>query len=93
MNTIFAGSGLSTALFSLLSACFKMASDRAKWSNYVHSHISGTQAVNAAPFCAGTQARVPEHQLRTVTYSTAEILVWELEATLSSYKCPASAVS
>ena len=93
MNTIFAGSGQSTALFSLLSACFKMASDRAKWSNYEHSHISGTQSVNTAPFCAGTQALVPEHQLRTVTYSTAEILVWENEATLSSYKCPASAVS
>ena len=51
------------------------------------------QSVNTAPFCAGNQARVSEHQVRTAPYSTAEILVWELEATLGSYKCPASAVS
>ena len=69
------------------------ASDRAKWSNYVHSYISDTQGVNTTPFCAGAQALVPEHQLWTVTYSTAEILVWELEETLSSHKRPASAVS
>ena len=70
-----------------------MASDRAKWSNYVHSHISGTQSVNTTPFCASTQARVPGHQVWIAPYSTAEILVWELEETLSSYKYPASAVS
>ena len=29
----------STALFSLLSSCFKMASDSAKWNNYVHSQL------------------------------------------------------
>ena len=69
------------------------ASDGAKWSNYVHSYISDTQGVNTTPFCAGAQALVPEHQLWTVTYSTAEILVWELEETLSSHKRPASAVS
>ena len=69
------------------------ASDRAKWSNYVHSYISDTQGVNTTPFCAGAQALVPEHQLWTVTYSTAEILVWELEETLSSHKRPPSAVS
>ena len=40
-----------------------MASDGAKWSSYVHSHISDTQSVNTAPFCAGTQALVPEHQV------------------------------
>ena len=53
----------STALFSLLGSCFKMASDWAKWSSYVHSLISDTQSVNTAPFCAGTQALVPEHQV------------------------------
>ena len=31
--------GQSTALFSLLCSCSKMASDRAKWSSYVHSFI------------------------------------------------------
>ena len=39
----------STALCSLLSSCFKMASDRATRSNYVqtvHSHLSGTRGVN-----------------------------------------------
>ena len=58
-HTIFVSSGQSTALSSLLSACFKMASDRVTWSNYVPSHILGTQSVNTTPFCAGTQALVP----------------------------------
>ena len=65
VHTIFVGSGKATAFFSLLSSCFKMASDRAKWGNYIHSHISGTQSVNTAPFIAGTQVLVPEHQLWT----------------------------
>ena len=43
-----------------------MASDREKWSNYVHSCISGAQGVNATPFCDGTQALVSEHQVWTV---------------------------
>ena len=30
---------------------------------YTVSHISGTQSVNATPFCAGTQVLVPEHQV------------------------------
>ena len=68
MHTIFVSSWQSTALFSLLSACFKMESDRAKYSNYVHSHISGTQRVNTAPFCADTQALVPEHQVWTAPW-------------------------
>ena len=55
----------STALFSELSSCLKTAAVRAKWSNYVHSHISGTQSVNTAPFFAGTQALVPERQVQT----------------------------
>ena len=59
--TIFVSSGQSTALFLLLSSCFKMVSNRVKWSNYVHSHISGTQSVNTTPFCACTQALVPGH--------------------------------
>ena len=49
----------STALYSLLSWRFKMASDGANWINYVRSHISGTQGANTTPFCAGTQALVP----------------------------------
>ena len=60
-NINFVSSGQSTALFLLLSSCFKMASNRAKWSHYVHSHIWGTQSVNTTPFCARTQALVPGH--------------------------------
>ena len=66
MHIVFVSSGAATALYSPLSSCcFKMASDRAKKSNYVHSHISGIQGVNITLFCAGTQALVPEHQVRT----------------------------
>ena len=61
VHTIFVSSGQSTALFLLLSSCFKMASNRGKWSHYVHSHIWGTQTVNTTPFCARTQALVPGH--------------------------------
>ena len=57
--------GQSTAaLYSLLSSCFKMALDRAKCSNYLHSHILGT--VNTTPlflchFCwhPGTGSQEP----------------------------------
>ena len=48
-------------------SCFKIASDRAKWSNYVHSHISGTQGVNTITFCASTEVLVsggPDLQIR-----------------------------
>ena len=51
--------GQCTALYWLLSSCFKMTSDREKWSNYVHSYMSITQGVNTQRFCAGTQALVP----------------------------------
>lgn len=57
--------GLSTAVYSLLSSCFKMASDKAKWSNYIQNHISGTKSVNTKPFCAGIQALIPEYQVWT----------------------------
>ena len=63
MHTIFVRSGQFTALFSVLSSCFRMASDRAKWSNDVHSHISGTQSVTTIPFCAGGQSFDPENQV------------------------------
>ena len=53
VHTTFVSSGQSTALFSLLNSCFKMAPDRAKW----------TQSVNTTPFCACTLALVPEHQV------------------------------
>ena len=65
LHTIFVSSGQSTALLLLLSSCFNMESDGAKWSNYVHSHISGTLSGSTAPFCAGTQALVPKHLVRT----------------------------
>ena len=64
VHTIFVRSGQSTALFSVLSSCFKMASDRAKW-NDVRSHISGTQSVTTTPFCAGSQSFDPENQVWT----------------------------
>ena len=35
-------------MYSLLSSHFKMVSKKAKWGNYVHSHISGTQGVRLA---------------------------------------------
>ena len=59
----FVSSGQSTALFLLLSSCVKMASNRAKLSHYVHSHISGTQKVNTTLYCAGNQALVPGHRV------------------------------
>ena len=55
--------GQSTALYSLQSSCFKMASDRAKWSDYIRSYISSTETVNTTPFCDGTQPLVPLHQV------------------------------
>ena len=42
---VSSGPGQPTALYSLQSSCFKMASDRAKWSDYVHSYISSTQGI------------------------------------------------
>ena len=62
VHTIFVNSGQSTALYSVLSSCLKMA----------HRHISGTQSVNTTPFCAGTQALVPEHQVWTAAVITHE---------------------
>ena len=52
---------------------FKMASDRAKWSNYEHSLISGTQTVNTTPFCAGTQALVPGYQVWTGSFNNPQV--------------------
>ena len=48
--------GQSNSLHPLLSSFFEVGPERAKWSSYVHSYISGTQAVNTTPFCTGTQA-------------------------------------
>ena len=59
--------GQSTALYSLLRPCFKMASDRAKWSNYVGSCLSSTQGVNTKPFYEGIQVLVPGHQVWTAS--------------------------
>ena len=41
----------STSLFSELSSCLKTAAVRAKWSNYVHSHILVTQCEHTNILC------------------------------------------
>ena len=38
---------------------FKLRLTRGKWSNYVHSYISGTHGVNSTPLWAGTKAMIP----------------------------------
>ena len=53
----------SNSLHPLLSSFFKVAPERAKLSSYIHSYISGTQAVNTTLFCTGTQAMVPGHKV------------------------------
>ena len=55
--------GQSNSLHPLLSSFFEVAPERAKWSSYIHSYISSTQAVNTTLFCAGTQAIVSGHQV------------------------------
>ena len=61
--TIFVSSGQSTALFSLLSSCFKTESDRAKWNDYVHSqsHIGHSKCERNTILCRypGTGSRAP----------------------------------
>ena len=57
---------LGTRLFSVPResiARFKMASKRAKWSNYLYIYIACNQGVNTTPFCDGNQAPVLEHQV------------------------------
>ena len=78
MHTIFVRSGQSSALFSALSSFFKMASDRAKWSNDVHSHISGTQSVTTTPFCPGSQSFDPENQVWTAPWTKGAFQTSEL---------------
>ena len=60
---IFVSSGYSTALFSLLSSCFKTESDRAKWNDYVHSqsHIGHSKCERNTILCRypGTGCRAP----------------------------------
>ena len=41
----------STSLFSELSSCLKTEAVRTKWSNYVHSHILGTQCEHSIILC------------------------------------------
>ena len=49
---------------------FQMASDKARWSNYVNSHTKyGFQGVKTTPFSAGTQAVVPGHEVWTAPMS------------------------
>ena len=70
----------SSALYSLLRSCIKMASDKAKCSIYVQSHIYGNQGVNATN----------ERNKRTEPRGTAPILVtWFLRQffLLQNYTC------
>ena len=53
-----------------------MASDRAKWSNYVHGYISGTQGVNPTAFCASTQPQVRGHQVWKASQRTDSVAVY-----------------
>ena len=46
-----------------------LCSDGEKWSNYVHS-----QRVNTTPFCAGTQAPFPEHQVWTAHQCSSKLV-------------------
>ena len=41
----------STSLLSELSSCLKTEAVRTKWSNYVHSHILGTQCEHSIILC------------------------------------------
>ena len=51
----------STSLFSELSSCLKTAAVRAKWSKYVHSHISGTQSLKRSKFVKRSRQLVSKH--------------------------------
>ena len=53
-----------------------MASDRAKWSNYVHGYKSGTQGVDTTPFCAGTHPHVLGHQVWKAPQRTDSVAVY-----------------
>ena len=50
VHTVFVSSvAFHCFVLAVITSCFKMASERATWSNYVqtvHSHLSGTQGVN-----------------------------------------------
>ena len=67
--TIFVSSRQSTALFLLLSACFKMVSDRA----------------NTGPFCAGTQALVPSTKYgQPLILQMRSLMWWRLKMCLKT---------
>ena len=57
-----------------------MVSDRAKWSNYLHSHISGTQSEHNTILCqhpgTGTQSPSVDSPLVILTEDT---LLWGLK--------------
>ena len=63
----------SSALYSLLRSCIKMASDKAKCSIYVQSHIYGSQGVNATPFEPLARHWFPGTQRNSPSFSH---LVW-----------------
>ena len=77
VHTIFVSSGPSTALVSLLSSCFKMASDRAKWSNYmyVNSYIGYSKCVRNTMLCqypgTGSRASIVESPFKDTTHCQA----------------------
>ena len=72
-------------LVANISSCFKMASDRTKWRNYVYSHILGTQGVNTPPFCAGTEALAPGHQVWTAPNCFQMSTIGQVRSTSSTY--------
>ena len=56
--------GQPIGLYSPLSLCFKMASDRTKWSNYVHiENIGYSRCEHNTINFAGAQALVPGLQV------------------------------
>ena len=69
--------GQPTALYSLLGSCYKMASDRAKWRDHVHSYIEGRQGVNTTlmqeeAWLSGQCVRLAIRQ------SQVRVLFWQL---------------
>ena len=56
---------LQFVLVDKLMSCFKMASDRAKWSNYEQSHIRYSKCEHTTILCRypGTGSRVPSVEM------------------------------
>ena len=81
---------------------FKLRLTGGKWSNYVHSYISGTHGVNSTPLWAGTKALIPgqcgqplrnETERSRITYKRLQILLdritlgFSLSMPFKAFKC------